>query len=478
MTNRSAALPGRSIVAVACVALTAALAALYVARADSSSTTLRATFSDVSPLVAGNFVKVDGVQVGTISSIELRNGMADVVLELDPAALPIHQDASLTIRTKSLLGERYIDLDRGTDSQPVMDLPGRIPSSRTSKSTDVQDVLNTLDDPTSTAAAALLVTLGEGTAGRGRDIDTALKAVAPVFDGATKLSEILDAQNAALLDLLDTVTPIAQAVATDDGQQAERLVDSAENALAALAEERAALDESLERLPGTLKTARTSLKELSELSTETTSTLKALRPVTDELPEVTDELREFSESADPALRSLGPVLDRAQALIDEARPLVRDLQPGMRGLRTVSAGARPVVEELEPRLEVVLDFAKWWALATSDGDGIGQYFKGVVPTTPQSLLNAPGIHLPTGVASATNSKATPDSAGAIGGVDSADALLKDATSGLTSGITKSVTPKTSTNPVESVTERDNDSATGLDQKQEKNLLQQILGGGR
>lgn len=445
----------------------------FVGSREASSNTLRATFTDASPLVAGNYVKTDGVTVGTVKSIELRNGKAELTMELDDAVLPVHRDATLTIRTKTLLGEKYVDLDRGTDSAPQLDLPGRIPTDRTTNSTDLQDVLNTLDDPTSTATAALLVTLGEGTSGRGRDIDATLKGLAPVFNGAEVLSQILDEQNAALIDLIDEVTPVAQAVATDDGQQAERLVESAENALTALADERAALDDSLERLPDTLSQARTSLKEVSGMSDETTKTLKSLEPVTDDLPEIADELKDFSEAADPAMSSLVPVLERAQALVDEAGPLVRDLRPGIRGLRTVAAGAHPIADELLPRIAMVLDFAKWWALATADGDGVGQYFKGVVPVTPQALLNIPGIHLPNALTKTSDEEvaATEPGEGAEAGEDSGTAGVNGVLNGVT-GTVDSLTDSVTGGTKPAV---DPDSATGLEEKQEQGLLGQLLG---
>lgn len=438
------------------VAVLAIVATAGFVRGGDDTTRIRTTFDDVSPLVVDSYVKVDGVELGRVSAIKLRNGKADVELEIDKTALPIHDDATLTIRAKSILGERYIDLDRGSADAPVMKLPGRIPANRTSKSTDLQDVLNTLDDPTSTATAALLTTLGEGTAGQGKNIDNALKAVAPALNGAVELSAILDEQNDVLLSLIDKVTPVAKAVATDDGKQADRLVASAENALAALTSQRQALDASLQRLPGTLATARTSLREIAGVSTETAATLKGLRPVTDKLPEIAGELQTFSDSADPALSSLQPVLDKAQALIDEAQPLVRDLKPGVAGLKKVSAGARPIVEDLEPRLDVVLEFAKNWALATSEGDGLGQYFKGVVPTTPQALLNIPGLHLPQHL----DETGEPIS-GAGGSAD----LLADITSKLGGPAAGS-----------SATSPDPQSATGLDAEQEESMLNQLLGG--
>src|SRR5688500_11623268 len=77
---------------------------------DDGDDLVRARFASAAPLVTGNEIKVDGVVVGTVESLAVKDGVAEVSMELDDRALPLHQDAQLTIRPVSLLGERYVDL--------------------------------------------------------------------------------------------------------------------------------------------------------------------------------------------------------------------------------------------------------------------------------------------------------------------------------------------------------------------------------
>ena len=91
---------------------------------------------------------------------------AHLTLRLDGAFAPIHEDARVAIRPVSLLGERFVDLDRGTDSAPVLPDGGLIPATQTRRSVDLDEVLSAVDDPTGEALAALLVGLGGGLAGR------------------------------------------------------------------------------------------------------------------------------------------------------------------------------------------------------------------------------------------------------------------------------------------------------------------------
>lgn len=437
---------------VGLVALIALVAAGTVAllRTSEVKPTVTAIFSDASPLVAGNLVKADGVTVGEISSITLAGGHAVVQMQLDESVLPLHDDASVQIRAVSLLGERYIALNPGSPNRPALSFPATIPADRATRSVGLDDVLDMLNDPTSTALAALVTTLGEGTAGQGQNIDAALKALAPAMTDTSRLGDVLAQQNQVLDALIDKVIPVARAVAGDHGKELDNLVGSANTVLSAVAAQNGQLDAALRELPGTLQKARQTLSQVAGLSDSAAAALGDIRPLTDNLPAVTQELSAFVDSANPALASLPPVLDRAQRLLDQAGPLVRDLRPGVAGLNSVSASGDRLVADLAPQLTTILDFMKNWALSTNGMDGLGNYFRGVVADTPQDLLQAPGLSLggapqPPG--------ATPAPAPAQTTAPAAPAPSAPATPSQNPG-----------------------SATGLDQTQEQSLLQQLLGG--
>lgn len=446
----------RGLVAVIAVALVVA-SAVAIGRTGDSRHVVTAAFQDASPLVAGNLVKADGVQVGVISSIKLDHGRAMVEMELEPGALPVHDDASASVRAMSLLGERYVELKTGSPNRPAMDLPGEIPESRTSRSVGVEDLLNTLDDPTSAALASLVTTLGEGTAGQGQNIDAALRALEPAMNDTGRLGKVLGEQNAVLASLVDKTAPVTEALASGRGQKLDGLVGSTTTALRSAAEQRVALDATMQRLPETLNKAQQTLAEVGGLSKSGTQTLREVRPVTGNLPQITEELGRFADSADPALASLEPVLQRADQLLDQAEPVVRDLGPGGRALRSVSGSAEPLVNELQPNLTVVLDFMKFWALSTNGRDGVGNYFRGVVADTPQSLLQIPGVGLPGAPEPAPPAQRPGEGPGdPLGGVTGLLPPLP--------GVAPGAQP-----PADG-------SATGLDEQQEQSLVNQLLGG--
>ncbi|HZZ48022.1 MAG TPA: MlaD family protein [Pseudonocardia sp.] len=399
----SAPLPGSSGVrklasgvAVVLVLVVAGWLTMRVLDTDSP-VSVTAVFADSSPLVAGNKVQLAGVQVGTISSIELVDGTAHVHLSLDRAVLPLHTDATAQIQPVSLLGERFIALNQGTASAPALAEPLVIDARHTSSSVDLDQLIGTLNDPTSTALAAMVTTLGESMAGQGDRVAESLHALTPTLRQADQLSRLLDQQNVVLRDLVVS----AQRNATAFDAPLDSLVGSAQQTLGAVAANRAGMDGALVALPGTLAAARRTLNQLGGAADHVGDVLAGARPLTHDLVHTSRELHEFADAADPAFDSLPHVLRRVNHMLDDARPVVRDLRPAASGLRDVSSSVGTLSRQLfthEPgvpsALENVMTGAANWAMATSGYDGLSHYFRAVVTVMPTNLFNSGAGTLP------------------------------------------------------------------------------------
>ncbi len=116
-----------------------------------------AYFTSVSGLVEKVPVEVAGIPAGYVNAIELEGPRAKVVLRIR-GDISIHEDASLTVRDRGMLGDRYIALDLGTPTFPLIPNNGEIKStysrsdleqitSALSKTTKIIDRLLTSDDP-------------------------------------------------------------------------------------------------------------------------------------------------------------------------------------------------------------------------------------------------------------------------------------------------------------------------------------------
>jgi phospholipid/cholesterol/gamma-HCH transport system substrate-binding protein len=72
----------------------------------------------------GANVEIAGVSVGRVESIRLRNDQAHVVLRVQPE-IKIAEDAIVSIKTKGLIGERYLNISPG-GSERIVPPNGRL----------------------------------------------------------------------------------------------------------------------------------------------------------------------------------------------------------------------------------------------------------------------------------------------------------------------------------------------------------------
>jgi phospholipid/cholesterol/gamma-HCH transport system substrate-binding protein len=90
-------------------------------------------FSNIGGLKVGSSIEIAGVNVGRVKGITLDHYQARVVLNF-PKGLKIQEDAIASIKTRGLIGEKYIEIspggsekvikpgDRIRETQPAIDM--------------------------------------------------------------------------------------------------------------------------------------------------------------------------------------------------------------------------------------------------------------------------------------------------------------------------------------------------------------------
>jgi phospholipid/cholesterol/gamma-HCH transport system substrate-binding protein len=98
---------------------------------------LYGVFSNIGGLKVGSSVEIAGVDVGRVTNIALDDYQAHVVLNF-PKDLKIQEDAIASIKTRGLIGEKYIEITPGgseeiikpggriQETQPAVDMEGLI----------------------------------------------------------------------------------------------------------------------------------------------------------------------------------------------------------------------------------------------------------------------------------------------------------------------------------------------------------------
>ena len=101
---------------------------------------LHARFSSVSGLRVGSSIEIDGIEVGQVErlSIDQDKQMALVELKINKD-IRIYDDASASIKTAGLIGDKYVKIDPGGGGD-VLKSGGMI--TETSSPLDIEDMVS------------------------------------------------------------------------------------------------------------------------------------------------------------------------------------------------------------------------------------------------------------------------------------------------------------------------------------------------
>ena len=81
---------------------------------------VKAEFSDAGGLKNGSEVEIAGVEVGRVTSISLKDYQALVKIRMKPE-VKLQDDAIVSIKTKGLIGEKFVAITPGASDKIVAD---------------------------------------------------------------------------------------------------------------------------------------------------------------------------------------------------------------------------------------------------------------------------------------------------------------------------------------------------------------------
>jgi phospholipid/cholesterol/gamma-HCH transport system substrate-binding protein len=227
--------------------------------------TVTAQFSNVNGLTSGNEVRVGGIEVGTVQSLEVhvdaQSGAqtAQVVFSVDSAHWPLHSGASAAVRPKGVLSNVYIDLSPGSSSgKPLGDSP-TFTLSQTSSPVNLDEFSNIFDPSVRQSIRTqlqegVLVFGGSGTG----DLNQTINNVNPLTLDAVPITGVLAARSPELDRLNGEFDTISAQLAKED-TNLRGLLANGNVFLGALATHQVSLQGTLVHAAGTLNTLDQSL---------------------------------------------------------------------------------------------------------------------------------------------------------------------------------------------------------------------------
>ena len=138
-------------------------------------------------LVPGNEVRVGGVRVGQVESIEPQADAdgdlsARLNLKLEKDVDPIPVDSTVIVRSRSALGLKYLEINMGNSDKGYPEGSTMPLSAATPEPVEIDTVLGMFDEPTRAAIQENLVEFGDAVAGRGPAINSALGRLPGVLE--------------------------------------------------------------------------------------------------------------------------------------------------------------------------------------------------------------------------------------------------------------------------------------------------------
>ena len=261
--------------------------------ASESGYGVYAYFDDVQGLITKSRVLVAGIPVGTISAIRLEGDRARVDLRIE-AGVKLYEDAQITMRSLSLLGEQVLVIRPGTPGLPEIPDGGEIRTADDGVQTD--DIIVTVND-----------------------IAQSVKKITTQMERAFGTDEAGDRMQGALRNLSDALEDIAQ-VTDQAGPRIIRIVENVELATDDLSqiihERRDDIDRGL---------------------AEVDDTIASIHRAADQLNAVLEDVKEVTGRTARGEGTIGR-LTQDEALIDEVEGVAEGLNNfvgGLNRLRTI-----------------------------------------------------------------------------------------------------------------------------------------------
>lgn len=341
--------------------------------------TVQATFTDTGALREGDDVRIANVRAGFVDSIELVDGKPVVTLKLDGDDA-VYADASAEIYARSSLGQKYVELNPGTESAGA--LASVIAGTRPHSATELDDLLEAFDPRTRAALGTTLRNLG-GVGGRGQDLKDALSSAPDLLADLGTVSDSLASGD--LADLLDTAASLGSALEDQSGQIADDSRQLATTLAALATDDGRALEETIRTAPQALRRTREALEALGGPLDATRVATQRLRPGAAALGAATPALRGLLRDSVVPLGKVPPVAGQAEDAVGALTPALVAARHTTAELKDAIAAVARIVVTLSPFSSEALDFFANGASALSLGDSAGHWLRFITVVSPENL---------------------------------------------------------------------------------------------
>jgi phospholipid/cholesterol/gamma-HCH transport system substrate-binding protein len=325
-------------------------------------------FPEATQLAEQADVRIAGVPVGKVVALsEGHHNRTDVVIEMRSRYAPIPRDARAMLRTKTLLGETFVDLTPGNRSAGMLPDGGTLPDAAVEPTVELDEIFRSFDKPTREAFQTWMQSQSAASAGRGADINAAFASL-PEFVAATdELMRELNAQSGAVSRTIASTGDFFDAISERDGQL-RSLITESERLFHVTAERNRQFAAIWREFPRFERESRLTLPRLTRFADVATPVVKELQPAATEMAPTFAAMGRQAHEFKGFFRGLGPVITASkrgvpafERTMAQLPPLLDDFQPWLRNFN-------PMVQYLGANRREITSFMANLTAATNGLD--------------------------------------------------------------------------------------------------------------
>lgn len=340
-------------------------------------------------IVPGNEVRVGGTRIGIVEAEEPKRYddgriTAFLTLKLDQGTEKIPDDTTVLIRARSLLGLKYVQLTPG-DSKKTFEWGDTIPLAQsTPDPVEIDQLLNTFDDPTATGIEQTITAFGNALVGRGSVIGQLIDDAGPLSENIVPVAKVLADEDNGIVPFLNALSRFTGELAAA-GDATGGLFRGLDRTTGAIAAADAALDDTLAVAPDALQSTAGSLRATRAAINPHIAFARELRPSIRNLANGADDLAAASNAGIKGLAGVPRFASDFDLVLDQLDRIGNSsvVARGLDGVTQLSRSGQPLFESFS-RAQTVCAYPSRFlsnlASATTDGDTFGNWIR-VSPMT-------------------------------------------------------------------------------------------------
>jgi phospholipid/cholesterol/gamma-HCH transport system substrate-binding protein len=350
-------------------------------------------FGEATQLAQQADVRISGVPVGKVVKLELGPGQTtDATIELDERYAPIPRDARALLRSKTLLGETYVELTPGRPGGEPLPEDGLLPEAQVSDTVELDEIFRSLDPRTQQSFRVWMQSLAQGIGGRGQDLNAAFGTLAPFAEDTNELLEILNEQDPAVRALVRNTGTVFEALSRRS-DQLTGLIRNSNTVFGTIAARNGELQEAFKAFPTFERESILTLERANRFAREANPIITQLRPVARELSPTLQSAARLAPSFRDFFVDLGPLITAARTGLPAFRTLLRDLRPALGQLDPFTRSLNPFLDYVNDYLPELDGFVGNIVAATQatqlEGNDLIHYLRTSNPFSPEGLALYP-----------------------------------------------------------------------------------------